>query len=119
MDIFRKAAGVADSLLATVAGLVQKAETRGNTYRSADAVGSTAEVSISIPAGGTGEVLLKLGRGLHNYPARAARDGEAFMRGTKVLIADVGEQTIFVEALPQKDKEVAFGEDLHDGDMIV
>ncbi len=99
MDIFRKAAAVADSIFETVTSLVQRAETPGNTYRSGDAVGSTAEVAVSIPAGGTGEVLVKLGRGLHNYPARAVRDGETFSRGTKVRIADVGGQTIFVEAL--------------------
>lgn len=99
MEILKRAAALADGIVVAVTELVQRAETAGNTYKSSDAKGSIAEVSVAIPAGGTGEVLLKLGRGLQNYPARSAQEGTAFPRGAKVRVIDVGGQTLYVEAL--------------------
>lgn len=99
MDIFKKAAVFADSIFEAVTTIVQRAETPGNTYKSRDAAGTVGEVSVTIPAGGIGEVLVTLGRGIQNYPARAAKDGASFPRGSKVRISDVGGQTIYVEAL--------------------
>jgi hypothetical protein len=116
LDIFRKAAVLADSIFGAVTTIVQRAETPGNTYKSRDAAGTVAEVSVTIPAGGIGEVLVSLGRGLQNYPARAAKPGESFPRGSKVRVTDVGGQTIYVDSL---DNGYPSDTDEDDRDIII
>jgi hypothetical protein len=62
-----------------------------------DARGAKAEVSVSIPADGVGEVTVVLGNMRKSYPAKAVRPEQEFRRGTKVRVADVGISTMFVD----------------------
>lgn len=63
-----------------------------------DTVGKIAEVSITIPAVGYGEVLLKIGAGNTNQIA-ASYEGEEIRTGTKVVTVEVKDGTLFVARL--------------------
>lgn len=71
----------------------------GNVFKVRDAIGQTAEITLSIPNGGTGELVVILGNTRKYYAAKAKNPGEDFKRGTKVKIADVAVNTMYVENL--------------------
>lgn len=92
-------ADAANQLLDVIGWLGNKLNSSGNVYRIEDALGATAEVSLSIPVGGTGEVTLVIGQSRKSYPAKAFCADLEFARGTKVRIADIAVSTMFVEAV--------------------
>jgi hypothetical protein len=88
-----------DQVIDTVGALVNRFDTSGSVFKIEDARGARAEVSLSIPADGVGEVTMVLGKMRKSYPARAIRPEQEFKRGTAVRIADVGVSTMFVDSL--------------------
>lgn len=90
-------AETANNILDLAAWFNSRLNTRGGVFKVEEAKGTLAEVSLSIPAGGTGEVTVIMGQTRKNYPAKALRDGEEFQRGSKVRIADVAVSTMYVE----------------------
>lgn len=62
-----------------------------------DAVGREAEVSVTIPANGSGEVILSLGGALRHYPARGKDGRKSFKRGLKVKVVDAASDTMYVD----------------------
>lgn len=71
----------------------------GNSYKLEDALGMVAEISLSIPKGGSGELRMIIGKTIKHFPAQAAEEGREFKRGERVRIASVGVNTMYVEAL--------------------
>lgn len=72
--------------------------TTQNTTRSIDtAIGTECEVSVSIPVGGTGEVIVKHGGSLRNYSARCSKKNASFKRGSKVIVADAVGDLVYVD----------------------
>ncbi|MFD2171062.1 protease [Tumebacillus lipolyticus] len=67
-----------------------------------DLTGRIGEVSVSIPAEGYGEVVLKIGAGLTNQIA-ASFDREAVPTGTKVLVVEAKESTLYVSRYDELD----------------
>lgn len=57
--------------------------------------GKIGEVTVAIPSKGYGEVMIKVGAGYTNQIA-ASLDGAAFSAGTKVVVAEVKESTLYV-----------------------
>jgi hypothetical protein len=98
MDFFKKTVELAESLMDSVVAAKEKMET-GRVYSRKEAKGATGEISVSVSAHGTGEVLVTLGRAVNSYPAQAAVSGQEFKRGEMVRIADVGTAVMFVEKL--------------------
>ena len=70
----------------------------GNVFKISDALGASAEVLLSIPVGGTGEVVVVLGKTRKNYPAKALNPEQSFERGAKVRIVDIASCTMYVES---------------------
>ena len=58
-------------------------------------VGTHAEVSIAIPSGGVGQVVITSGGARSEHIARSA-DGRAFARGTTVVITSLGGDSVTV-----------------------
>ena len=58
-------------------------------------VGSQAEVSVAIPAGGVGQVVVSSGGARSEHIARSG-DGRAFARGTTVVITSLGGDSVTV-----------------------
>jgi hypothetical protein len=85
-----------DELIDAVQQFSDRFTAKGNTFSTREAVGKEAEVSVAIPAGGTGEVLVTLGKGLHNYPARGLTEDLEFKRGDRVCIRQLANQTLIV-----------------------
>ncbi|MBX9692908.1 MAG: hypothetical protein K2Z81_11035 [Cyanobacteria bacterium] len=77
--------------------MISKLDT-GSCDTVSDALGMVAEVSVSIPKNGTGEVVLVLRQSRRNYPARAIDSNAELRRGTKVLIVESKGKVFFVEA---------------------
>jgi uncharacterized metal-binding protein len=71
--------------------------TTGGTVKMEQAVGKDAEVSATIPVGGTGEVIFSLGGSLQHCAAKAQDQRRSFKRGSKVRIVDTTNQMVFVE----------------------
>ena len=81
-------------MLAAVAKLTQKTE--GNTLPSLqDAVGTEVEVTIAIPAGGTGEVAYVAG-GTRQTGLACAEAGQSFPQGARVKVTRAAEGTLHV-----------------------
>lgn len=98
MDFFKKSVELAESLLDSVVAVKEKLET-GRVYSRQEAKGATGEISVSVSAHGTGEVLITLGRAVNSYPAQAVVSGQEFKRGERVRIAEVGTAVMFVEKM--------------------
>jgi membrane protein implicated in regulation of membrane protease activity len=64
--------------------------------RSSDLVGQTARVVVGIPAGGIGQVRLRIGEELVDKVART-RDGESVTENTPVLVEEVLGETVIVK----------------------
>jgi membrane-bound ClpP family serine protease len=64
-------------------------------FSSKDFIGKIGEVSIPISPNGCGEIMLKIGAGLTNQIA-ASYDGEEYVTGTKVIVAEVKEGALYV-----------------------
>lgn len=62
-----------------------------------DAIGHSAEVSVSIQPGRTGEITYVLGSKRYNMPAKSQQEESEFKRGAKVLICDIKNGVVFVE----------------------
>ena len=60
-----------------------------------DLQGRIAEVTVPVPAKGFGEVLVKIGAGNTNQIA-ASFSGEAIQAGTRVVVVEVRDDTLFV-----------------------
>ena len=90
-----------NQVLDTVSWVAGKLHSSGNTFKIAEAKGHTAEVSLSIPPGGTGEIVVVLKDTRKHYPARAVTGEMELKRGSKVIIKDIAVSTMFVEAAPE------------------
>lgn len=82
-------------------------ETENSTaYSMKGLSGRIGEVITSIPSGGgCGEVLLKVGAGNTNHIA-ASFDGSAIQAGTRVVIVEVKDHTLYVSRFENMDKGV-------------
>ncbi|HEY9787464.1 MAG TPA: hypothetical protein V6D17_18895 [Candidatus Obscuribacterales bacterium] len=98
MEFFKKATELADEMLNTVNVVVKKLNAPSPLFRPEDAKGSQAEVTVSIRANGTGEVVAVVGDALRNFPARASHSNREFVRGSRVRIVDAGPNVVYVEA---------------------
>ena len=86
-----------DELIDGLNQFSDRLSTKGNLFHLKDAIGKDAEVSVSIPPQGMGEVIVSMGRGLQNYPARCIASKHTYKRGAKVRIVDVANATMLVE----------------------
>jgi hypothetical protein len=86
-----------DELMDAVQQLSDRFTNKGNMFSVQDTLGKDGEVSVSIPAGGTGEVLIAIGNALHNYPARGVSDKLEFKRGQRVRVIELANQTLLVD----------------------
>jgi membrane-bound ClpP family serine protease len=64
-------------------------------------VGKIAEVTVTIPASGYGEVIVKVGAG-HTNQVGAGMDGVEIDRGLKVVIVEVKEDVLYVSLLEDR-----------------
>ncbi|MFH5184472.1 protease [Paenibacillus sp. TAB 01] len=67
-----------------------------------DLVGTIAEVIVPIPAGGYGEVLVRMGAG-HTNQIAASFEGSAIQAGVRVVTVEVKEGTLYVALLDQEE----------------
>lgn len=94
VDIF---ADASNHILSTVGWVAEQLNAPGNVFRLSDAVGQTAEITLSIPAGGTGELVVLLGKTRKYYAAKCKDSLLEVKRGSKVKIVDIAVNTMFVE----------------------
>lgn len=66
-----------------------------------DLVGKIAEVSVTIPVRGFGEVMVKVGAG-HTNQVAAGMDGIEIDRGLKVVVVEVKEDVLYVSLLEDR-----------------
>jgi hypothetical protein len=97
MDMIKKAGVIANDLIDSVSWLVNRMNSQGRDFNKEELVGASAEVTIPIQRGQTGEIMVALGRTLQNYPARSFRPESNFRKGDKVRIAEVGASLMFVD----------------------
>ena len=90
-------AETANEIMDIVGWLGNKLNSNGSVFKIEDARGCIAEVCMTIPAGGVGEVTVILGQTRKNFPARAKLAMQEFKTGTKVKVADVAISTVYVE----------------------
>lgn len=72
-----------------------------STNSLADAIGTTGEVTVSIPVGKTGEVLFVLGQGRKNYSAKSFDPQKEIKRGTRVLIVNLENNVVYVDPIEE------------------
>ncbi|OXM87784.1 NfeD family protein [Paenibacillus rigui] len=70
-----------------------------------DLVGTIAEVITPIPAGGYGEVLVRMGAG-HTNQIAASFEGKAIQAGTKVVTVEVKDGTLYVACFDKEEDSV-------------
>lgn len=79
--------------------LVPLSKTEENTaYSIHDLVGKTAEVNVTIPENGLGEVVISSGHGLNGKMARS-RDNKEIKEETKVKVVEVEDGVLVVEPI--------------------
>jgi hypothetical protein len=96
-DILKKSADLAGDMVDSIGWLLKKLESPGRSISREDALGQTAEVSVAIKPGRVGQILLVLGGTLQHYPAKGTNGELSFPKGARVRVADVGNNTVFVE----------------------
>ena len=96
-EIVKKTAGMASDLVDSVAFMLKKLDAPGRRVVREDAKGRTAEISVPIKAGRTGEIIVVLDHSYQHYPARAVRSEMEFAKGAKVRVSDVGSNIMYVE----------------------
>jgi len=101
---FLLAAG-AGYLLARYYVKPMKESENSTAYSMKGLPGRIGEVITSIPPKGYGEVLLKVGAGNTNHIA-ASFEGTAIQAGTRVVIVEVKDHTLFVSRFENMDKGV-------------
>lgn len=89
------------NILDTVAWVANQLNSPGNLYKIGDAIGKTAEISLSIPPGETGELAVFMGQTRKHYPAKGTDPSIEFKRGTKVQIVDVAVNTMYVKSIDE------------------
>jgi len=72
-------------------------------YSMAELAGKRAEVLTPIPASGCGEVLVRIGAGNTSHVA-ASFDGEEVPAGTKVVVVEVREGTLYVSKMESSER---------------
>jgi len=102
-DQFKKAidvfADASNHILSTVGWVAQQLNAPGNVFRMSDALGQTAEITLSIPAAGTGEIVVLLGKSRRYYAAKSKDPHAEIKRGSKVKIVDIAVSTMYVEPI--------------------
>jgi hypothetical protein len=98
MDVLKAASDFADGLLDLFSRTGKRLESPGKELSRESILGAEAQVSIPIERASVGEVLVVLGGCLQNYPARAVRPDQRFEKGSKVRIADVGANLLYIES---------------------
>jgi len=74
--------------------------------RKGEAIGRIAQVNTPITEDRMGEVTYVIGTTRFNSSAKAAKPGEAFARGTKVMIVETDGPVVFVEPASDLDVEL-------------
>ena len=69
----------------------------GIRFTIKDSLGAEAEVSVSIPKGGIGEIIFSAGGSLQHHPAQCRHGQKSFRRGAKVKIVDVGPTVLYID----------------------
>ena len=98
MDVLKAAGDFADGLLDLFNRTAKKLESPGRDLARDSVLGSLGEISGTIERGSQGEVSVILSGSLQHYPARALRPDQKFDKGSKVRIADVGTNLLYVES---------------------
>ncbi|HEY9774108.1 MAG TPA: hypothetical protein V6C81_09915 [Planktothrix sp.] len=98
-DFVKKTAEITGDLVDTFAFMLKKLDAPGRQVVLEDAKGLTGEISVPIKGGKIGEIIVVMQHAYQHYPARAARAQMEFAKGTKVRIADVGSNIMFVEPI--------------------
>lgn len=107
MNIQKKTTEIANDLMDTFTWVLKKFESPPPVDLRQKALGSEAEVSVSIKAGGTGEVTAVVGGSRQHFPARALQGNQGFAKGEKVKIVDVASNVVYVERWePTVDAEI-------------
>jgi hypothetical protein len=96
-DIVKKTADLAGEVFDSVNWMLKKLESPGRKIVREHAKGATAEISVPVKAGQTGEIIIVLGHTYQHYPARAVRPDLEFAKGSKVRVADVGSNIMYIE----------------------
>ena len=107
MDFLKAAGSIADDFFSLIDRTAKKLESPGRETNRDNVLGRIGEVSVAIEPGKVGEVAVILSGCLHTYPARAIRPNEQFRKGSKVRIADVGSNLVYVER--QQDQSMRAG----------
>lgn len=97
IDVF---AETTNHIIDSVSWMANKLQSNGSIFKLEDARGLNAEVSLSIPPGETGEIVVILGQTRKHYPARAVDSSKEFRRGSKVVIKDIAVSTMYVDEVP-------------------
>lgn len=98
MDVLKAASNFADGLLDLFNRTAKRLESPGKELSRDSILGAEGQVSTPIERACVGEVLVVMGGGLQNYPARAIRPDQRFDKGSKVRIADIGPNLLYVES---------------------
>lgn len=98
MDILKRTTEFADGVLDMANWMMKRLESPGRCYKSADALGSLAEVCAVIEPGRTGEIVVEMNGTLQHYPAKAMDESEQFERGAKVKVVDLVTNVMYVES---------------------
>ena len=98
-DLLKKSIKVAEGMLDSVVSVIGKMDS--GIVTGQEVVGKAGEISVAVTPGGTGEVLVSLGKSLQAFPARAVDGQASFKRGDTVRIAVSGTTYVQVEALVQ------------------
>ncbi|HEY9716265.1 MAG TPA: hypothetical protein V6C69_02255 [Trichormus sp.] len=96
-DVMKKSTELANDLVDSFLWALKKLDNPGRKIDPEKARGETAEVSVPIKAGKTGQILVVLSNTLQHYPARAARADMEFAKGSKVRVCDVGSNMMYVQ----------------------
>jgi membrane protein implicated in regulation of membrane protease activity len=94
------ASGVVMSGLVLQFAKILYSQQASSELRMQTLVGTSAEISVGIPAGGVGQISLNVGGERSEHVARSA-DGRALSRGTAVVITGLGADSVVVTPATQ------------------
>lgn len=102
-----KAGAVFRAICSTVSDITEHVAAELNynkePFNRQEALGASGQISVAIPAGGTGEVTLRAGSALRHFPARAQDKKLALKRGEAVTVTEVGPTIMLVAPSTNED----------------
>ena len=107
---FRKGVKAAQSFIKKVSDTAQWVDQQlsspDHNFSMDDCIGLQAEVTVSVPVGGMGEVIFSAGGSTQHQPAKARDKRKSFKRGERVQVVEAAHNVLYIDDVTARKSKV-------------